>query len=273
MILNYDVEKLNSVLQDFYNATGINITLIQADFSVAELPERTHNDYCRAVIDTKNGAHCCLKSDRALLEKCKKSKKPETHLCHAGLIDVAVPLLVGDQIAAYIILGQMKKESDFSKIAQKLSHLKLNQKDMALYYEKLPSFDDEKISSVVNLASILASHILLKDLLNPQLVANVEKATAFIDANIEKNLSINQICKSINISKSVLYKTFHDYFGCTVSDYIKQKRIEKSTKLLKKTDLSIEEISIQVGFSSASYFSIIFKKQKGISPIKYRKNG
>ena len=40
----------------------------------------------------------------------------------------------------------MKKEADFSKIAQKLSHLKLNKKDMALYYEKLPPFDDEKIS-------------------------------------------------------------------------------------------------------------------------------
>lgn len=104
-------------------------------------------------------------------------------------------------------------------------------------------------------------------------MANIEKATAFIDANIEKNLSINRICKSVNISKSVLYKTFHDYFGCTVSDYIKQKRIDKAAVLLKKTDLSIEEISVQVGFSSASYFSIIFKKQKGISPIKYRKNG
>ena len=46
---------------------------------------------------------------------------------------------------------------------------------------------------------------------------------------------------------------------------------EKSIEYLTKTDLSMDEISLKVGFSSASYYSKIFKKLKGISPLKYKK--
>ena len=42
-------------------------------------------------------------------------------------------------------------------------------------------------------------------------------------------------------------------------------------ELLAKTNLSIEEISQRVGFSSASYYSKMFKKQIGVAPLKYRK--
>ena len=87
-----------------------------------------------------------------------------------------------------------------------------------------------------------------------------------------KEISVISISKSINVSKSVLYKNFHTHFNCTVSEYINTKRIEKSLELIAKTDMSIEEISQNVGFSTASYFSKIFKKQMGTSPLKYKKN-
>ena len=79
------------------------------------------------------------------------------------------------------------------------------------------------------------------------------------------------ICRSTNLSKTVLYDAFHQKFRCTVSSYINAKRVERSMELLDKTDLSIEEISQRTGFSSASYYSKIFKKQTGKSPLQYRK--
>lgn len=272
MVTNYDIKKINAILQDFYNATGINIDLLKEDFSPPGTNKRPPNNYCGAIHSTEKGKLSCLKSDRLLLEKCKKSKKPEMHICHAGLIDIAVPLIHDDFIIGYIILGQMKQETDFSKIADRISHLPTTTAKMEIYYSQLSYFDVEKINSIINIASMLAKHILLENMLNPRHVANLERAKTFIEENLEKPFTIKDLCDNINISKSVLYKTFHSHFGCTVNDYVKIKRIEQSMKLLKETDLSIEEISQRVGFSSTSYYSRIFKGITGISPLRFRKH-
>ena len=79
------------------------------------------------------------------------------------------------------------------------------------------------------------------------------------------------IAEKGNVSKNTLYRGFKAAFGTTVSEYINQKRVEKAEKLLLGTDLSVEEISQQTGFSSSAYFAANFKRIKGISPLKFRK--
>ncbi len=271
MVVNYDIQKINSVLQDFYNATGINMDLLKADFSYISCNHRGNDYYCQAVKHTEAGKKACPLSDACLLERCKKSKQPEMHICHAGLIDVAVPILYDDVIIGYIIFGQMKADTDFSAFETYIANLGLDTLKMKEYYTEIPFFNSEKIQSVSNIVSMLVKHILLENMLKPDFDANMQKAVAFINENLENDLSIRNISKSINVSKSVLYKRFHACFQCTISEYINTKRVEKSIELLAKTDLSIEEISQKVGFSSTSYYSKTFKKQKGMAPLKYKK--
>ena len=101
---------------------------------------------------------------------------------------------------------------------------------------------------------------------------DIKSVTDYINDNIGKNLSIQTISKNTGLSKSSLYKKFHKYYNCTVSEYINKKRVENSKELLIKTDLSIEIIAQQVGFNSTQYYSKTFKEIVGISPNKYRKS-
>ena len=55
-----------------------------------------------------------------------------------------------------------------------------------------------------------------------------------------------------------------------VNDYINQLRIEKASSLLIHSDLSISEISFEVGFTYQRYFSTIFKQIKGVTPSQYK---
>ena len=195
----------------------------------------------------------------------------EMHICHAGLIDVVVPVLHDDSILGYIILGQMKKEIDFNAVEKHISELGLDLLQMKEYYSSLSFFDGNKIQSVSNIASMLAKYILLENMLKPKVNSNLEKAIDFINKNLDEDLSIRNISQSIHISQSVLYKLFQECFNCTVGEYINTKRIEKSIELMKNTELSIEEISLSVGFASATYYGRIFKNKKGITPLKFRK--
>ncbi len=272
MVISYDIEKINSALEDFYKATDININLLKADFSfVGGRAHRENNRYCESIQNIPAGKNECLCSDFRLLKKCQHTKTPQMHICPAGLIDAAAPILYNDVIIAYIIFGEMKASTPFSAFKKYISGLGLDTEEMENCYNDISVFNSEKIQAVSNIAGMLAKHLLLENMLKPDFDENMHKAVAFINENLCGDLSIRNISKNINVSKSVLYKRFHACFNCTVSEYINTRRVEKSIELLLRTDLSIEEISQKVGFSSASYYSKIFKKEKGLSPLSYKK--
>ena len=271
MIINYDIQKINKALKDFYNATGMDMDLLRPDFSPAGILRIQNDSYCKSVQNSEHGGRACRKSDIYLLEKCKKSRKAEMHICHAGLVDVAVPIIYDDTIIGYIIVGRMKPNNDFSLVEEYIKSLGLDTDKIREYYNNIPFYDEDKIESISNIAAMFVKYILLENMLRPDYDETLAKAISYIDNNTNGDLSIKKICKEVNTSKSVLYDKFHANFQCTVSEYIKKKRVERSAGLLRKTDMSIEEISQKVGFSGASYYSKTFKKIMGTTPLKYKK--
>lgn len=273
MLVNYDTLKIAKALDDFYSATGINMDLFRVDFSrVAERSHSKNNRYCNAVQNTEIGSNSCHNSDITLLEKCRDTKNIQMHICHAGLIDIAVPILYNDSIIGYIIFGQMKNTQDFKPLSDYISKLGLNHFEMEGYFNEIPVFDSNKIEGISSIATMLVKYILLENMLKPYYDETVQKAITFINKNLSENISVHTIAKNIGVSKNVIYRRFHSYFNSTVSEYINTMRVERACDMLVKTDMSIEEISQSIGFTSASYFSKTFKKQKGLSPFKYKKS-
>jgi len=68
-----------------------------------------------------------------------------------------------------------------------------------------------------------------------------------------------------------LSKLFKEEKGVTYINFISDKRLEKSRQMLAETDLSIKEITGEVGYNDQNYFSRIFKNKYGLSPKEYRK--
>ena len=271
MYINYDIQKINKILSDYYNATGVNMDIRKADFSFVNNQSFWETKcYCKEIQSTPKGKKACLKSDECLFNKSKESKKLEILTCHAGLTDISVPILFDEEVIGYIIFGQIRTNDDFSKYRQYITSLGLDADKMETFYHETNSFDETKIESLLNIAEILVKHILLENIMKPAFDENLQIALNYINSHLDENLTIQLIAKNTNISKSVLYRKFRVHFGCTISEYINKIRIQKASELLN-TDLSIEEIAQITGYSSGSYFSKMFKKEKGISPLKYKK--
>ena len=269
MVINYDIDKLQDTLKHFYNVTGINLRFIKDYYNPMPSPG-DNNKYCSALKNTAGGDRRCRHSDMELIKKCRESKKHEYHICHAGLTDAVIPIIHKEMILGYIILGQMKTIPEFSP--EKIAHLGVDIDAVKKLYDELPYYDESKIESIIEIISILVKHIILENILKPNIIQNIELATEYIESNLSKPLNIKDISKNINLYKSTLYNEFHKHFGCTVNEYINRRRVEKSIEYLDTTDKSVEEISQIIGFSSASYYSVIFKKIKGVSPIKYKQS-
>lgn len=98
----------------------------------------------------------------------------------------------------------------------------------------------------------------------------VKKAVEYTLKNYSTDLSVDTLCKELNINKSYFCKLFKEDTGYTYSNYLNIFRIEKSKKLLLNTNMSLLDIAISVGFNSQNYFTMVFKKITNITPTQYR---
>ncbi|GGG73747.1 response regulator transcription factor [Paenibacillus radicis (ex Gao et al. 2016)] len=98
------------------------------------------------------------------------------------------------------------------------------------------------------------------------------KMVAYIDGHYEQKLYLKDLSAQFYINQVYCCQLFKKYLSKTFSEYVSELRIKKARELLKKTDLSIEEIAIQTGYVEYYYFNKVFKKHCGITPSKFRKN-
>ena len=103
MIINFDKEKLQKIVDDFVNLTGIGLSVLNHNYEY--IASNVECDFCSLVHKTNDGAAKCRKCDKEILERCTKSRKIESHICHAGLLETVVPIIKNDIILGYVFPG------------------------------------------------------------------------------------------------------------------------------------------------------------------------
>ena len=88
--------------------------------------------------------------------------------------------------------------------------------------------------------------------------------------NIDKALAISEIAGTVNLSPSHLTTTFKKKTGFTLIEYFNQLKTQKACQYLLFTDLRVNEIADKLGFDDPYYFTRMFTKIIGVSPVKYR---
>ncbi len=86
----------------------------------------------------------------------------------------------------------------------------------------------------------------------------------------DESFSIQDLCRSLGMSHTQLYRKFSAITDVTVNKYIRRYRLYKAMELIKNSDLNITQVALEVGLSNPSYFSRVFKDEFGINPSKAR---
>ena len=272
-MIDYITKDIEQITYDFFISTGINLSIMDASFKKLNYVSYTFSKtYCKLIQSTMTGLKLCHESDNKLLNKCRETRKATYHVCPAGLIDIAVPIINENNFIGYIILGQIKYQDVF-KIDDSILEDKCVDFDLLKNeYNNLPLFNNAKVKSIINLATILSKYLLTEKIIKQKQIPELQTAIDFIDANLEKNLTISYIEKKTCVSKSSLYSLFHKNLHCTIKEYINKKRINRACHMLLNTNFSIEYISEFVGFTSGPYFTKVFKNIMKISPMQFRKS-
>jgi AraC family transcriptional regulator len=99
----------------------------------------------------------------------------------------------------------------------------------------------------------------------------VNKIKEILHDEFYKNNSLETLVKTLDIHPVHLSRYFPKYFQCSLGEYIRKLRVEKSLSLLSNRKYSLTEIAFECGFADQSHFTRCFKEINGINPSSYRK--
>ena len=93
----------------------------------------------------------------------------------------------------------------------------------------------------------------------------------FLDGNFDRRVTLPELAVRFHCSTVTLNTHFRRSYGVTVLHYLNRRRMEHAEKLLRESDMTLEEIADRCGFADADYFSRVFRRRHGTGPLAYRR--
>jgi AraC-like DNA-binding protein len=164
----------------------------------------------------------------------------------------------------------LKNQADKPVVRELIESIIREQTNRQLFYNKI-------IAQIVNtVITIVARNISLRlpEKIKASAEAPVLKILHYIHQNIyeSEKLKAPQMSRELGISLSYLGRYFKKHAGETMQEYITNYKLRLIETRLLHSDLRINEIAYELGFTDESHLSKIFKKHRGANPSEFRKN-
>ena len=130
-----------------------------------------------------------------------------------------------------------------SKVAEALS--------LVVEYQKKRSVSDHKLAS--------------------QDLERIQTVAAYLSDHYAGEVPIERLAQIACMGTTKLKSSFKKVYGCTITEYIQQRRMSQAEYLLAHTDLQIGQIAQTIGYSTSSRFAELFRRSTGLLPLEYRK--
>ena len=129
-------------------------------------------------------------------------------------------------------------------------------------------------SNLYRICAFLLDKLSIKDQVKTEDLTQVEsldKALDLVYYNYFESISVDDGARITGYGKSNFCKIFKRVTGYTFHDYLNRRRVEVALGFLTESNMTVTEISQEVGFTEAKTFCRVFKDIKGVTPLKYRK--
>ena len=160
--------------------------------------------------------------------------------------------------------------SDFeyakAAIQYKVSDYLLKPIDAAELHDALIKLQNQYLTEHDSIQNIFTNKVSSS---SPAEIAGILKE--YLIHHFNEDINLNLIAHNMNYSSSYLTKIFVQHYQCSPTKFLISLRMQKAQQLLShNSDLLIHQVGEAVGYPDQGYFSRIFKKQTGLSPLEYR---
>lgn len=144
----------------------------------------------------------------------------------------------------------------------------LSQRD-SQYLSMVSLMIAEVFITVLRYGAINGSLFAKRDQKNSTAMKDISE---YINAHYNEPLSLSSLSAEFFMNASALSRSFKNAIGVTLTEYISQVRIERAKEIIEREEISIPNVAERVGINTPTYFTKIFRKYTGLTPIEYRRS-
>ena len=265
---------LISLVKNFGTISNATIAIFDANRNLLASYPDSSIPFCKLIRENAEVNEQCNNCDILGFSKCYASKKPYLYHCHMGLVEIASPIIYGETLLGYILIGQFtdnpNKEQLHKNVLRMANKHGFSAVDLLKELEKVVYLDSAYTTALSQLIEMCANYIWLNNIIKLNSSNLGQEIRLYISSHLTENLSVDSICAKYSISASGLYQLFQKVYGCGVAKIIREERIKRAKELLLDSKLSINDVAMQVGIWDANYFTRVFKAETGMTPGEYR---
>lgn len=282
-----DLQKLQDKI-----AFATEAALLTVDFTGKPISQHSGcNEFCKRVREDPAHREFCQKCDSRGGLEAARIGKPYIYLCHMGLVDFAIPVILHGTYVGAVMAGQIRlknPEPSLERVTNAHNETRLEGALLSLY-KSLPVMSLDRIEALSNMIFFMYNYVIKEasvkiegnDFANVLAASELpphkntptlKPAIKFINDNYNKDIRLDYLASICDVSPSYFSKLFKKVFQTNLSTYVNSLRVDAAKALLSRTNKPIGAIAYDVGFEDCGYFIKIFKRFLGLTPSLYRES-
>lgn len=273
-MFGFRMEEISELINDINIITKVNCVLYDRNFHVLHAYKDSMCRFCSLVRSDATCHEKCLASDQMGLSRAMETKRPYRYKCHMGLTETVTPIICEDIVVGFVMAGQNLLQEDLDMVEKQIEAFPIPsaREDLHGELKQMRFTTKAELAAMSDLVQMCADYLYMKKLIRFQDAPLSVRLKQYIDANLAEELDVAHLCRSFGVSKSSLYLISREALGKGVTDYIRERRMQKARELLAERELSVCAVAERVGYTDVGYFTKVFKKHVGCTPSAYRKN-
>ena len=270
-------EKAKKLISSFSHCFKLCISIFSADVQKnLNLGFYPLCNYCKLVREKLQYDHRCIRLDHEMCLHSTNSLIPLVYPCHAGLVDVAFPIKLNEEVVGYAMIGQFRTRNTIPPaILQDWEQNGFDPTVLKNAFTEQPFLDETSLEDMINLFSMLCDYIVSKGYIRTyqrQLDITAE-VLRWIEDHISAPISFRELANHLGYSQSTILNALNKKLNMNFKQLCILKKIERFETIVSADPLiSIEEAALQVGYHDVSYFSRLYKKVRSTTPSLFIKS-
>lgn len=230
------------------------------------------NPYCTYLKSFPHVWRHCVERQGKVLDKCREGSFCGS--CFAGCKEFVYPISNGKETVGFISVGGYRTESHDGYLRETAKKYSIPTGELRKIYSTLreaPS-KEEIDTLILPLCDMLELAYLKSESDSAPDEDFADRVLRYVKRYHTCDITLDDLCEHFNCSRFYISRKIGKRTGLTFREYLNGLRIDDAKSLLEHSSLCVSEISFAVGFNDSNYFSAVFKKYTGTSPLSYRKS-
>lgn len=266
---------IHQLLQDLHDVTGLAVHLYDAQ-ERGLIHFGNYMGLCALLHVSDEAYKTCHNFDAQCFREAAARDDVYVQSCPFGIYTAICPIRDTGKLLGFLQLDSVLCDTPESEQnARELSLAYLPEED-ARILQRMASIvrvPEGRLAAIPTILRTVCGYIEANSLFPVGDISLGVLIKRYVKHNLLSPLTLADIAASLHCSKATLTETFRREFGITIVQYIHTLRLTKARHMLLNTELPIGTVAEECGFSGAEYFSSLFKKEVGLSPLLYRKKG